>query len=673
MVITDEVKFPLPIEIRSVKADYRTEYRKMLEDITDECTELLMIHSSPVTQRFNIDYTCDPKTLYQRFAFIKSIIDSNEFRNAVQRVISMPTTAWSHRVEEIDIRRSKRIGSKQIRQMVSRNERINLPASHGLYAKMKTVPSHLTNEVKVDTVDTPENRFVKHALCEFQRFCGLVCRTIEKNVVASSNRPHIYNEAKSLEERFGEYLNHNMFREISVPTSLPLNSPVLQRKEGYRDILKVWLMFDLAAKLTWSELDDSYHAGKRDVATLYEYWLFFKLLRLVEDIFDIERTQTKQLVTETRDGLGLQLRAGNEFSVNGAYRTKGRHLSVKFSYNRTFGKSGYPKGGSWSQQMRPDYTLSIWPAAFKEAEAEAQEVIIHVHFDAKYKVDDLQYLIDDSESSDKNFLNDEKVDQKSGRYKRADLLKMHAYKDAIRRTVGAYVLYPGTKSIQNKGFHEIVPGLGAFPISPSNNAQDIDLLRNFINAVVDNFVDRTSHREESSFHTYNIHKEDSSNSPDSKVFEGFPEKDGDYRVKPVTNTTVLVGYYRSKEQLEWIQSKNKYNIRVDKSGLSRYGVAELGATYLLLYGKDQTDESPHLLRISKDSAKSMTRNDLINLGYPNPSQDNYLVFDIESKSDTDNFVDGKWDVKKLKESHHQRSYAPFSVTLKELMEVKLEP
>ena len=44
---------------------------------------------------------------------------------------------------------------------------------------------------------------------------------------------------------------------------------------------------------------------------------------------------------------------------------------------------------------------------------------------------------------------------------------MHAYKDAIRRTGGAYILYPGTDN-QNplKGFHEIIPGLGAFAIRP---------------------------------------------------------------------------------------------------------------------------------------------------------------------------------------------------------------
>jgi predicted component of viral defense system (DUF524 family) len=44
----------------------------------------------------------------------------------------------------------------------------------------------------------------------------------------------------------------------------------------------------------------------------------------------------------------------------------------------------------------------------------------------------------------------EKAENRKGIYKNADLLKMHAYKDAIRRTGGAYVLYPGDKSINQE-------------------------------------------------------------------------------------------------------------------------------------------------------------------------------------------------------------------------------
>jgi predicted component of viral defense system (DUF524 family) len=73
-------------------------------------------------------------------------------------------------------------------------------------------------------------------------------------------------------------LNHPFFNEIQRPVTLKLNSPALQRKSGYREILNAWLQYDLASKLIWKGGDDVYKAGKRDIAILYEYWLFFELV-----------------------------------------------------------------------------------------------------------------------------------------------------------------------------------------------------------------------------------------------------------------------------------------------------------------------------------------------------------------------------------------------------------
>ena len=653
----------IAVEVRSVKAEYRSEYRKMLEDITAECTELLMIHSSPVTQRFTVDYDCDPRTLYQRFSFVKSIVDSDEFRNAVHRVISMPVTHWTHQTEEHDIRRARRITPAQLRQMASRSDRIKLPEKHPLRGRigMRSVPSRLTAETRTDTVDTPENRFVKHALSVFRLFCGMVIRAIEKN----TDRPHIYTEAKLLEEQFGAYLNYAVFQEVSDPTSLPLNSPILQRKEGYREILRVWFMFDLAARLTWDAMDeDQYHAGKRDAATLYEYWLFFKLLHLIQDIFSIDPKETKELIQETADGLGLQLKAGKHIAVEGEHLYRNRRLRVEFSYNRTFGKADYPESGSWTRQMRPDYTLSLWPADFTQREAERQELIVHIHFDAKYRVEGLKYLTSEEDEFD---LSREKQEQKEGTYKRADLLKMHAYKDAIRRTGGAYILYPGTKSYRQRGFHEIVPGLGAFPVSPSNQGDGMEQIRTFILEIVDHFSDRASRREELSFHTYEINQNSRER---GSVHELMPEQHYGYRVHPPRETTVLIGYYNN-DQYAWIKNNRLYNIRIDKSGgLKRYGPAETGARYLLLHGKDGL-VSGDLWQISGENPVLMSKDELIRRKYPGkPSREYYLVYTISPVSDSD-FAGQKWDIRKLKGYSGGRGSArPFAVTLQELMTVK---
>ena len=42
--------------------------------------------------------------------------------------------------------------------------------------------------------------------------------------------------------------------------------------------------------------------------------------------------------------------------------------------------------------MQPDYTISIWPAEFEKDEAEKCEALGHIHFDAKYRVENLDAL-----------------------------------------------------------------------------------------------------------------------------------------------------------------------------------------------------------------------------------------------------------------------------------------
>jgi predicted component of viral defense system (DUF524 family) len=653
------------LEVRSVKTEYRSEYRRMLEDITGECTELLMIHSSPVSHRFTVDYEVNSRTLYQRFAFVKSIADSDGFRNAVHRVIAMPVMRRENHSEERDIRRLRRITPSLIRRIASEPERIALPKNHPLSRRsgITSVPSRLRVEIKTDTVDTPENRFVKHVLQEFHRFCGMVCRHIENQNKNPGKRPHIYLEALALEERFGEYLSHDIFRKVSRPNYLPLNSPVLQRKEGYRKILRTWLMFDLAAKLTWDAFDkDQYDAGKRDVATLYEYWLFFKLLRLVQEIFSIQPEATEKLIKKTGDGLGLQLRTGKHIAVQGRYIYKKRRLKVEFNYNRTFSRTDYPHEGTWTKSMRPDYTLSLWPADFPRTAAEEQELIVHVHFDAKYRVDDLRYLISDEAVS----LDAEKIEQKEGRYRRADLLKMHTYKDAIRRTAGAYVLYPGTKTFRQTGYHEIIPGLGAFPVSPSNAEDGIDHLRNFIKDVVSHFADRASQREELSYRSYKVHKKRPNG---NELHEMLPEMFNGFRTEPPGTTTILVGYCKNERHYEWICTEGLYNIRIDdKGGPKKINPAVTGARYLLLHRQGEL-ESNDLWYITGDSPVMMNRKTLLAKGYPNlPSQEYYMVYQVR-KAEQDQFAHGKWDIRKLPGYKTGRTSArPFSVTLFEMMQ-----
>ena len=609
------LELPVRIEIQSIKTSYRGDYRKMLTDITSYYTDLVMQQGSPVTQKFDVDYDTPQQTLYQKFAFVKSIIDSEAFEESLHKVISNPVRKWTETVAERRIESVKRLTRDNMRQIATRTDRMKI--SNGPMG-LSSIPRTLTVNHKTDTVDTLENQFIKYVLTSFYAFCSNL--GTKKNATEQ-----LKTEVEVVCEILANHINNAFFRQVSQPTHLNLGSPVLQRKEGYRELLQSWLMFDLAAKITWEGGDTVYEAGKKNVAVLYEYWLFFKLMEVVSDVFKINPADKEKLIKADDDKINLDIRQGRMNVINGKYDSENRLLNIRLFYNRTFGfEESIEKTGSWTMSMRPDYTLSIWPGEKTEYEAEADDSIVHIHFDAKYRLNKI--LIDDmgkdTESVDSE-LDSEKLDREVDIYRRGDLLKMHAYKDAIRRTGGAYVLYPGTEKKMKRGFHEIIPGLGAFCIAPGHEEDQLSALRSFLLEVVKHFMDRTSQREKIAVSSHEIYE-----TPSPGFFDAFPEP-RDIESFP-DSTPVLVGCFKNEQHLKWIKETMKYNIRL---GGPREGAVELNtpmvkAKYLLLYNLE-TRDCAGFYKIIGPCPQISTASALEAEGYPEPTPDQlYMIFSI---------------------------------------------
>jgi predicted component of viral defense system (DUF524 family) len=659
---------------QTLDKSYRENYRFMLEDITDKCTELLMQINSPVHQTFEIDFNSNQNTIYQRFCFVQSILNNSDFAEAVQKVISNPKTNWDEENEISDIRKIRRVSNHTLRQIISGTNRVSLPENHSLRnSKITSVPLKINGYRKIENLDTAENRFIKHVLEVYKKFCD-DCLTIFS--LKQLTKP--IKEAEYLINNLETQLNHPFFQNISRPTSLKLNSPVLQKRSGYREILNRWLQFDLASKLIWKGGEDVYKAGKKDIATLYEYWLFFTLYDLVKEKFNIQSVNFdeqayKHLIVPTSDGLNVMVKSGKHTALEGIYTKRNRDLKIKFSYNRTFkGGNKYidAKSGSWTAPLRPDYTLSIWSNSFSEAEAEANESIVHIHFDAKYKITNFYQTVHPNlDGLDlENTLNQDELDERKGTYKNVDLLKMHAYKDAIRRSGGAYILYPGAKEKPFRGFHEIIPGLGAFSVNPSNNKSEINELSKFIDSIIDHLLDRTSQREKLADKTYQIFK--TPKSDDEVLHDNFPEYIDSEKLNP-NDTFVIVGYYKSKKQLDWILHNNLYNFRTgtDKGSLKLTNEI-INAKFLILHGHDELITNK-IYKLKSTGAKIMSQKDLINKGYPNPSGEFYIVYDLEQEVSNE-FKNIEIDIKKLDNFESFRNSAkPFSATLTQLLKAKL--
>ncbi len=620
---------PVDFEVLSIKTSYRSDYRHMLSDITSYYTDLVMQQGSPVTQKFEVDYDTPQHTLYQKFAFVKSIVEEEQFDEAIHKIISNPVRKWAETTVERHIESVRKLSKSSLRQIVTRNERVPYV---GVIEGLDSLPRYLTVSHKTDSIDTPENQFVKYVLTSFYGFCSSL--GTKKNAT-----PQLKMEIDAVCNILAGYMNGLFFKDVSNPSQLNLGSPVLQRKEGYREILQAWLMFDLAAKLIWNGGDDVYEAGKKNVAVLYEYWLFFKLMECVSEVFNVPAVEKQCLISNDADGINLEIRQGHTKMIHGQTMAGNRRLNISLYYNRTFSHTDdIYSSGSWTMNMRPDYTLSIWPGEMTETDAEREDAIVHIHFDAKYRLNKI--IIEDKEidlEAREKELQNEKEDREIDIYKRGDLLKMHAYKDAIRRTGGAYVLYPGTEKKIRKGFHEIIPGLGAFCIAPGREDEQLPALRRFLQDIVTHFMDRTSQREKVAVAEHEIY----SSKPDP-FYEMFPEPYGN----PVfaDAVTVLVGCYKSEEHLQWILDNGKYNIRCggDREGAVELTDSFINAQYLLLY--DLTDLSvKHIMKMTKKHPVVLSDKMLEEMGYPAPTPGQmYMLYDVSEEMVEPELVDRPW-------------------------------
>lgn len=637
-------------EVRSVKVDYREDYRTMLHDITSHFTDLVMMQGAPVSQWFEVDPKEDSNTLYQQFAFLKSLVDSEEFEEALNKIFYNPIRKWTGTTIEKDICSVKKFGRQELKQIASSKNRLPLGEGKGIGDNIYSVPRRLSVLYKKDTIDVAENRFVKFVLHSFASFCSSIQQCKNANA-------RLKTEAVLTANKLTGWLSRDFFFDVSDLQTITLNSPALQRKEGYREVLQAWMMSKLAAQITWKGGDNVYKAGKRNVAALYEYWVFFKLLDIVKETFHLTLTEEdeRRLVKTDKDKINLELRQGRKIMVGGKFQEASRTLNVRLYYNRTFSMSDQlNKSGSWTTAMRPDYTLSIWPGNIDEPEAEAQDIIVHVHFDAKYKLN--RILLNEKEpdethtfaedevdlSEDELQMIQEKQEEEKGIYKRVDLLKMHAYKDAIRRTSGAYILYPGSENKHLKGFHEVLPGLGAFCLCPNSIEKDSKEIEHFLHDILEHMLNRASQRERMSYHTYEIYK-----SEPSVVCESMPEPYGTNRNLIPEETFVLLGSFHDENHLQWILNNKVYNARTGtRNGSLRLKQEITGAKYVLLHrGNTQL-----LLRLSDKGPRVMSKEDLRKKPLGNlysPSQQYYVVFDLNSAEVDDEFRNVKWNISQM--------------------------
>ena len=467
-------------DVRSFKLGEPEHYRAMLGAIGARLTGLLYDARASSQIPLSPAWRDEPRALQQRVEFLRATLEDPAFHAALRHILANPHRRLQPETGVQPIGKPARRTAALARAFVAAPERVPVPAGHPLGQRLRargvalpSAPARVTVARAIDDFDIPENQFVRHALATFRGFLDRAA-----DVLAAHGREWwaVAERARRGARDLDRQLAHAFFHDLSPLRHMPLDSPALQRRAGYRQVLQAYLAFDANARLTWKASDEVFHAGQRDTARLYEYWLFFQLLDWFCGRFAGARAEARALVRHEAGRVALALRHGTVAGpFEGEFADRGRNLRAQFSYNRTFAPSAAEaQPGSWTRAMRPDFTLTIWPAEMSLDLAEARDTAVHLHFDAKYRVDDLQDALEGVAEADP-----------------ADVMKMHAYRDAIRRSAGAYVLHPGADAAAThyelmRRADGIVPSLGAFAITPDSAGQASGFahLRAFLDEVI---------------------------------------------------------------------------------------------------------------------------------------------------------------------------------------------
>lgn len=499
----------IEFEVVPDKINYEDDYIELTKALADECSTLLLDYSSPTSLTFLHDPSRE-STVLEQFIFLRTFCYSDNLESIFAAIKRNPDRIL---VKEDELKHfGNGFPSSNFFSNPFSNSRNWIKSQNGNY-----LPAEISVSRKYDSFDTSANRFVKFALNTFSE----ICRSVIEKVELDKSGRELKAEAQKIISIIDDILYDSFFDDVNELEVMPVNNQVLEKREGYSQIFNAFSMADLALHLDWKGKDDVYSGESKNTALLYEYWLFFELRKILFELSgrEIDSSQIEpynQFVTD-KNGLTISLRQGNS-SIQ-TYKFENLKLTVNLYYNRTFSPVQFNSSvywGSYSRPFRPDYTIAIFPDKYsKESKAIEAGDVSYIHFDAKYRIQDLTKFInsDKKNITAENFdtsitqsteqesrdLIEEKNDSVMNTYKRGDLLKMHTYNDAIRRTVGSYVLYPGNENNENRNEHtsiydELLPGVGAFAIRPGNENAGHNAIKDFIVTIL-KFKSKESSRQ----------------------------------------------------------------------------------------------------------------------------------------------------------------------------------
>lgn len=403
------------------------DFDRMLTDLVEEASALPFAVDAPTALPYDRSVTASLDVAYHAFVYLRHILSDSAVREdrllpALNLILRDPHRLFRRELQSVPLELAHRADAQSIHGIITRRHSC-VRAEAGPLARHPLtralggyLPLRVDQTVVRATLDTAENRFVKSFLRMAQGITEAM-RAACTNARRPAFAERIQADCDHLDRLLLPIARHGLWNEVGPVIHFPAASTVLQRRRGYRDVLRHFARLRLASRripLNDEQVRDLLEA--KDGALLYELWSFFQVVRAVCAQRGARApgriVQANDFQVGTERGLALTWADG-----------------TRVLYNAAFSRSRSPR--SYSVGLRPDVTIEV-PDGLNQG--------LHL-LDAKFRLDTLDDVMPTVTSDDT--VDQVNAEERRSTFKRGDLYKMHAYRDAIRGARSVWVLYPG--------------------------------------------------------------------------------------------------------------------------------------------------------------------------------------------------------------------------------------
>jgi len=361
---------------------------------------------------------------------------------ALDLVVRDPHRRFSPERTTVDLIATCRVDARTISRVVMGADGVVRAAGAAAHTSLAhALHGHLPAYVDVPrvehTFDTAENRFALEFLGQIR---GIIDRV--DRLARSKAKPGVFwtravLDCEAMRRVLGPFERHDMWNDVGRMRHVPIGSSVLQRRRGYKDVLRHHLALRAAARIPFDRATAERLLGLKDVATLYELWCYFAVVDAVSAVIGRRPDDADAMKVQDEVDLGYGFRVTWDGGPT-------------VYYNLSFTpKKSLPRRSA-SLWLRPDIVVDIERNGQRELHA----------FDAKLRIDGVVRWADGA---------DDDGDTDPLSFKNEDIAKMHAYRDALPAVRSARVLYPGEKHREFPALEldaRDADGVGAIPLVP---------------------------------------------------------------------------------------------------------------------------------------------------------------------------------------------------------------